>query len=233
MAIAPDASTQSAQFSTVSPFTFSHTLAAGSIGAVVRISHAQDLTDHITGPVTVGGVALTRVATIARPIGGVERGRVYLYYAPGIPTGLQTVSITHDASATLKVATCDSFTGTGNLTLHAFAAIEVDSAINNDNPIVILGSEFPTIGLTVIHSGASSPSQVGLAPGMTAQSSVDWGPMCTRMDRETLVTKGTRVIGYSDGFSEGYAMVAALFGEPIPASTNRRAARHRILASHQ
>jgi hypothetical protein len=63
MTIAPDASTQSAQFSTVSPFTFSHTLAAGSIGAVVRISHAQDDIDHITGAVTVGGVALTRVAS--------------------------------------------------------------------------------------------------------------------------------------------------------------------------
>jgi hypothetical protein len=158
---------------------------------------------------------------------------VYLYYAPGVPTGVQTVSITHDASATLKVATCDSFTGTGNLTLHAFTAIEVDNAMGGDNPIVTLGSEFPTIGLTVLHTGAATPSNVILAPGMTAQSNVDWGAMSTRMDRETLVTKGTRVIGYSDGFSEGYAMVAALFGEPIPASTNRRAARHRILASYQ
>jgi hypothetical protein len=207
MTVAHDAATESATFSTVSPFTFSHTPSGTPRGILVVIQHGTVSTDLITGAVTYGGVAMTRISRAADTAG--EPGATYAYFlGSGIPTGAQTVSITHSATATLKIATVNSMTAAANTAVEVSNVIQADTA----NPQLALNSAVSALRYVGVYSGAVGPTSLTLLGGMTAVHSHDFGAFCSRVDRETTASSGSFTIGYTAA-SDDVGMVAVAIRE--------------------
>ena len=135
MTVAHDASTEfSATFTTTSPATVDHTPSGTPRGVIVAIDHGTVADDLITG-VTYGGVSMTRVATAVDP--STELGRGYIYHlGANIPTGTQTVSISHTATSTVKHACVCTVTAAGDTQVGAGGGIQENTA----NPLVLLGN---------------------------------------------------------------------------------------------
>jgi len=205
MAVKHQSATESATWTTTpDPFTFSHTPTGGldPKGVVVIIYHGSVSTDLITS-VSYGGVAMSRIVRATDT--ATEAGSAYLYFlGSGIPTGTQTVSIDHTATATVKIATCCTVTANGNTSSAASGTVNENAA----DPQIALDSGAVPEALRYfgIYSGAIGPSSLTLISGMTGVSDHDFGAFCGRVDRQIDFTSGSTTVGYTAG-TDDVAMV--------------------------
>lgn len=204
--LAHDAATEPATFTTTTPATFTHTPVGTPKGVLVFIDHGTDSTDRITA-VTYGGVAMTRVRTAADT--ATEPGRVYLYFlGSGIPTGAQTVSITHDGGGTVKHAVSVTLTALGDTQVRATTNLEGDQA----NPQAAFDPDGRmSAHYCVVYSGAAAPSSLTVLSGMTAVHDHDFGNFASRVDRQTTPGTGAFTIGYTAS-SDDVAFIAVQVG---------------------
>ena len=208
MTVAFDAATEPATFTTTTPYTFSHTPSGTPAGILLEIDHGAVSTDLITGTVSYGGVAMSRVATAKDT--ATEAGRSYFYFlGSGIPSGTQTVSISHTGSSDVKHTTVASVT--------AAADTEIGGAggwsENITNPAVTLGRYQEGLGFVVVYSGTPNVSDLTPLTGMTAISDNDYGAFMSRFDRETTASTGAFPIGYTTALNDDVALCAVSIQE--------------------
>lgn len=109
------------EFTTTDPLTWTHTPVGVPRGVYVPVI-CNSAADAVDGLVTYGGVPLTRIASEVRSVS--EAGFIAIYFlGAGIPTGAQTVSIAHTASAVVKVAGCITVTATCDLDIVTFGTV--------------------------------------------------------------------------------------------------------------
>lgn len=210
MAVAHDAATEFATFTTTSPASDTHTPVADPQGVIVEIDHGTTSNDLITG-VTYGGVAMERVAAV--PFAAVPC-RVYLYFlGSGIPTGAQTVAIAHTGTTDVKHATVATVTAAGDTEIGGTGGLA--QAIPSPRVEVHRG---PLSGLTygVLYSQALDPADLALLAGMTAISDHDFGSESSRFDRETTADDEEFTFGYTDATSTGNTIAAVSIQEQQP-----------------
>lgn len=138
MAVAFDAASDSAEFVSGTPATWTHTPVGTPRGVIVYITQADGTNDVFSG-VTYGGVAMTRIPDNGRAVDtAIEIGAVYAYFlGTGIPTGAQTVSIAHaNNEFSTKHAVCFTVTADRDTEIVASGKVEEDAA----NPTVTLDS---------------------------------------------------------------------------------------------
>lgn len=217
MVVAHDTAIQGAEFTTVSPHTFTHTPIGTPRWVLVFINMAEDATDTITA-VTYGGVALTRIAIngFARDTAG-EPGATWAYFlGSGIPTGAQTVSVTHGGSAFQKRVVC--ITGTESLGANCEV---VDSNMvqeNATNPSVTLNSGTRTaICYASIYSGLADPN-VTVGAGMTLLLRNDFVSQSAVSEVETTPTTGSRAVAFTAALDD-VAMIAVAIAPVVSGQT--------------
>lgn len=198
MTVAHDAATESATWTTTpDPFTIDHT-PVGTPRAVIMFTGQSGGGggDRITGAVTYGGVAMTRVPTdgFAADTAG-ETGAAYCYFlGSGIPTGTQTVSIDHNAGPGSKWTVIISCTAGGDTEIVVSAKDEGDQA----NPSAALDTvAVEALRYAIIFSGHDGIANVTPLTGMTAVHDVDYGTQVSRVDRETTASTGSFTIGWT------------------------------------
>lgn len=203
------AATEFATFTTTSPATVSHDPGAVARGIVVEIDHGTDSADLITA-VTYGGVLMQRKITALDSAG--EPGRSYLYFlGKGIPSGAQTVSITHTATATVKHATVASMTAPGDTQVVASGVDQADQS----NPAVALDSGTAlALRYGVIYSGLDAVASLTPTAGITAIHDHDFGTFVSRFDRQTSGGSGSFSLGYTAA-SDDVAMCAVAIASII------------------
>jgi len=192
MAVAHDASSESATFTTTTPATWTHTPTGTPAGVIVAISHAAVSTDLINGTVSYGGVAMERVGTAADASG--EPGRSYLYFlGAGIPTGAQTVSISHTGSSDVKWAACATVTASADTE----AGPGVWRNANDTNPTAFVNKGVSGMAYGVAHSGVDAIASLVPNAAMTHLQDNDFGTQVASFDRETSVSSTFMSFGYT------------------------------------
>ena len=208
MTVAFDAATEPATFTTTTPYTFSHTPSGTPAGILLEIDHGSTASDLINGAVTYGGVAMERVATSDDT--ATEAGRSYLYFlGAGVPTGTQTVSISHTGSGDTKHTTVASVT--------AASDVEIGGAggwsENITNPAVTLGRYQEGLGFVVVYSGTPNVADLTPLANMSTISDNDYGAFMSRFDRETTASTGAFPIGYTTALNDDVALCAVSIQE--------------------
>lgn len=220
MAITHDAHTESATFTTTSPFLgLVHSGATTSKCALLAIYHGTVSTDLITGAVTYGGIPMHRVATAVDT--GTETGRVYIYFLDDLrKTTGNGISIAHTGSTDVKIAAVSTFNSDVNL---GFAIADVQT-IDQDaaNPQVTLypskgyrgftppaeHAYAPQMCFCVLYTGTAGPVSPGAVPTavilgtMTALSENDFGNFAGGVARQTTAARGPFTIGYTSALDD-------------------------------
>lgn len=208
MAVAFDAATEPATFTTTTPYTFSHTPTGTPAGILLEIDHGDVATDLIDGAVTYGGVAMVRVGhavdTATKP------GGVYNYFlGEGIPSGTQTVSISHTGSADVKHCTVASVTAAADTEIGSAGAINE----NASNPrLTMFKAGVGGMAFSTLYSGSNSIGDQTPVAGTTPVSDHDFGNFTSHFDRETTTSATDFVIGYG-GAGTDTAFVAVTIQE--------------------
>lgn len=196
MAVAFDAQTASAVFTTTTPFTFSHTPAGTPRGVFVMI-HSTGVggnEDSINGTVSYGGVTMTRVQYAQDT--ATEFVAAWIYFlGSGIPTGTRTVSISHTGITSEKKAICLTVTAGGDTDVVASAKIQANQA----NPSTVLANGADTgLAVAVFASGLNALSSITLpTTGMTSITTYDVSNTCATFDRQTTPATGNFTAGYT------------------------------------
>lgn len=169
MAVAYDAYSNKGEFTAGggSPATWTHTPVGTPRGIIVFAQQIGTSSDFINGTVSYGGVALTRVPTngFAQDTAA-ETASIYAYFlGASIPTGAQTVSISHDTGIFgTKHAICVSVTASADTTVVVSGKLENDAA----NPTVTLDSGGTTaLKLFNLYSGKDAIANITNTAGMT------------------------------------------------------------------
>ena len=132
MTIAFDsASARSVWTTTPDPFIFSFTPVGTAAGILVLIHNANSLADMVTS-VSYGGVPMTEVSP--SPLSGVTTCTYAYFLGAGIPTGIQDVSVDHNAAASGKRVLLMAVTATSGETAVAdsdgvFGALMADPSV--------------------------------------------------------------------------------------------------------
>lgn len=186
---------------------------------VVMAAHGTSSTDHWTGAVTYGGVAMARAGGLLAQDAAGEPGAAVMYWlGTGIPTGLQTISMTLGSATTDDIhAYCMTFDASGDCYLVSSAKLEGDQA----NPQIDLSANgLHSVACGVYYSGgliaASTPIGSMTEHGPNNNAGATWS-VC--FGRTTTIDSSDKSIGWTAA-SEDVAMVAALFGEYNPTSYN-------------
>lgn len=217
MTVAFDAELDLGSFTTTSPDNTTFTPVGTPRGILVGIAHGTDSTDHITG-VTYGGVAMARIDTAADAVS--EAGRAYLYFlGASIPTGAQTVAITHDAGVTVKWAAAASVTAAVDTEIVTFAKLEGDQA---DPQIALDTGATTSLRFSILYSGRNVVGDnVALTDVQASGSSprIDFGNFVAIFGRQTsAASSGSFTIGYTT-LIDDVAMIAAAVQEVSGATT--------------
>lgn len=139
-----------------------------------------------------------------------EPGRSYIFHlGAGIPTGTQTVSIDHNGSTAVKIATCVTLAADADTSVAASGTVEGNTA---DPSVALDSGSNPALRYCVIFSGLVSPARLTILSGMTAITDHDYGATCARADRQTTAGSGSFTIGYTAA-SDDVGMVAAAIRE--------------------
>lgn len=219
MTVARDAVLESAGFTTTSPHTFVFTPVGTPRAIVVGIVHGSVSTDLITA-VTYGGVAMTRVPTNGFAQDTLtEPGATYLYsLGASIPTGAQTVSITHSGSADPKTAYCASATAATDTEIGASGKVQEDAA----NPSVALDTGAnSSLRYAIGYSGVAAPASVVALTGMETLGTTtqhDFGSWIGSFGQQTTASTGSFTIGFTI-VSDDVAMCAVAIQEISAAVT--------------
>lgn len=195
---------------TTGALTGTHTPVGDPDGVVVKIVHGTETTDLITG-VTYGGVPLDRVGFAIDDAG--EPGRAYLYFlGSGIPTGPQTVTVSHTGTATVKWANVESYTA-GEDTTVAATWQNNNMGLVDDLYSATIYTQQTSLRTGVMYGGHANVGDLTLLSGMTAVNSVDFTNFIGRADRETTASAGSFPYGYTAGTTDDFAaFTAALVG---------------------
>lgn len=210
MTVARDAVLEFAVWTTTSPATLAFTPVGTPKGVVVGIVSTASTNDVITG-VTYGGVAMTRIGTIAST--STEPGRAYLYFlGAGIPTGAQTVSITHTGTAAEKWACVQTQTAATDSEIGASGTLNTQSV---DPQIALNTGAVSSLRQSIIYNGTNAVANLTPVAGMEttiAATSHDFGSFITRFGEQTTAATGSYSIGYT-GSGVDQAMVAVAVQE--------------------
>lgn len=212
-----DVATESVRTGTTDPHTFTHTPVAAPNGVVLAIVHGTESTDLVTGTVSYGGVAMTRIVTAADTV--TEPGRAYLYFlGSGIPTGAQTVSADlASATATDIEFVCITLTtdDAADLEVLDFDSISADAA----NPSVTL-TYSSRVGLAVgaLYGGGAAPT--AFTPNANCQTvhDNDFGAFYAEIIRQTNAGSADFAIG-GTAATDDVAFVAAAFAKVAAGTT--------------
>lgn len=212
MTVARDAVLESATFTTTSPHTFTFTPVGTPKGILVFVAHGTVSTDLINGAVTYGGVAMTRIATngFAQATAG-EVGASYAYFlGSSIPTGAQTVSITHTGSADVKWAICASMTAAADTEVGASGKLENTQT----SPQLALDTGgTSSLRYCILYSGTNAPGNAAVLTGMEANTigvSHDFGAFSAVLGQQTDAVSGSFTIGFTLGVTDTAFIAAAI-----------------------
>lgn len=215
MTVAFDSIAESAEFTTTTPHTFTGPTPVGTPRSVtVGIAWGTDSTDHITGAVTYGGVAMTRVDVSLTAT--TEPGGAVLYHlGAGIPAGAQTVSITHDGSATVKWACCVLDTAAGDTEI--VVSDKTDGTLANPQLALDTGAT-SSLRRCILYSGVNAPGSATPLSGMEAVAAAnanDFGAFCAFMGLQTTASTGSFTIGYTIASDDAALVAAAIQEAPL------------------
>jgi hypothetical protein len=175
---------------TANPTTYTHTPVAAPGGIVIHINH-PGATDIVTGLVTYGGVACSRIATAADTSAVPERSYAY-FLGESVPSGPQTVSIGRsEATTTIHVVVIavtadvdteviDTDSASGSITNPsvtltngdgrlALATVGMASSIN-----VILGGGADFTGQQRVHDNSFGGTDTSLVSRQTTPGTTDF-----------------------------------------------------------
>lgn len=219
---------ESVRTGTTDPHTFSVTPQGEPKGIVLTAIHGASSTDHITGAVTYGGVALSRVVTAADTVG--EPGRADIWFlGSGIPTGTQTVSID------LASATTDDFQfccfvlyANGDMEAIDSDKVEGDAA----NPSVTLQYASRTaMAFGALYGGGAAPSSFTPNADCVTLFEEDLGAFYAEVISQATPGSSDFAIGGTSALDD-VAFAAAAFGVVLPTSMpgiDPRRARRNVL----
>lgn len=200
MTVAFDAATDLGT-ATTGALSGTHTPSGTPRAAVVKIAHGVATTDLITG-VTYGGVAMTRVGDAIDDT--TEPGKCYLYFlGSSVPTGAQTVTVSHTGTATTKWANVETYTASGDVTIAGMWNVYN----NHDDASSIMWTEVSALRTGIIYNGQGATGDLTLLSGMSAVHSVDFGNFVARADRETSATTGATTFGWTTALADDWASV--------------------------
>lgn len=214
MTVARDAVLESATFTTVTPFTFVFTPVGTPRAIVLAIAQTGSVTDTIDGTVSYGGVAMTRLPTVGFAVDSSgEVGSVFFYFlGSGIPTGAQTVSISHTGAATTKWAICASATAAADTEVGASGRLQGNQA----NPQIALDTgAASSLRFSILFHGAQLLSDLTVLSGMEANAtatSIDFGNTLGVFGQQTTAATGSFTIGYTAA-DDDVAMIAVAIQE--------------------
>lgn len=216
----PSDNSGSANFTTTSPATFTHTPVGTPRAVLVFIGENAASADVITA-VTYGGVSMTRVPTngLAQDSAG-EVGAIFCYFlGSSIPTGAQTVSITHTGSADVKFPVCITLTAAADTEIGASGKLEGDQA---DPQIALDTGATESLRFAAVHSGQNTLGNLSPVTDVSATLSsarFDYGSQVALIGRQTsAASSGSFTIGWT-ALSEDVAMVAVAVQETAGGQT--------------
>ena len=186
MAVGFDAATESSTWTTTpDPFTFSHT--NNGRAAVLYIFHPTANIDIDAMP-SYGGVPFTHAWSIGGALDN-EPGRIDCYFLDDAPTGSQTVSIPHNASAAVKIATIITLTSGGG-PLFPVGLQRRMFLGGNGLDTSLVGSENNALRLWGGFSGLNAPASLTLVANTTEVSNHDFGNQIAKVSREDTESTG-------------------------------------------
>lgn len=209
--VARDTFLESATFTTTTPHTFTFT-PVGTPRAILLGITCGSVNDEIDGAVTYGGVAMTRQGFVTS-LAGDEDGSAWLYFlGASIPTGAQTVSISHTGVAAVKWAIGQSMTAAADTEIIVSGTV----ATNTANPSVALDTgATESLRSAILYSGANQPGDAVVLTGMeanTAAMSHDFGNFTSFFGMQTTAATGSFTIGWTAALNDA-AMIAVAVQE--------------------
>ena len=209
MAVAFDKVTNLGTFTTTDPFTADHTPVGTPRGVSVFIFVANAI-DVVDGTVSYGGVAMARDQYAV--INATEDFGCWHYFlGASVPTGTQSVSIDHTASAATKYAVCITYTAAADLEIKASNKIESSPV---DDPSIALDSGVSTaIRVGGLYTGTNSAANVAPAAAFTEAYELGVGAVNVQsVIYETTPSSGSTSVAWTTQ-NEETAAVAAAIGE--------------------
>ena len=219
-AVAFDACTESAEFTTTSPATFNHTPVGTPRGVWVFIGQGDAYSVDAVTAVTYGGTSMTRVNTAVDTAG--EPSRAYGYFlGSSVSTGTQTVSITHNGNNSGKIAYACTVTASADTEVKASG---IDQESQADPSVTLDCGADTCLRFSGIVSGHALASALTPAGDMTAVDNYEaFSNSIVRLDRETTPSSGSNDMSYT-ATADDVAMVAAGIGEVAAGGSSRRVA---------
>lgn len=211
MAVAFDAQTITGTWNG-SPETFVHTPVGTPRGVTVGIDFFVGT--GTASAVTYGGVAMSQVISVQSGNANGENGRAEIWFlGTGIPTGAQTVSITHNGSGIINQASCVTVTAAADTVIG-----DSDSVTGVvDDPSLTSTSSATALRHGVIYTGVGDISGVLAGAGLTAIGNHTNGNRTSRHDRQTTPSSGGFVWGYTTTSADEVALVVVAVQEAAPA----------------
>jgi hypothetical protein len=199
-------------WTTTNPFTANVVvLGTQREGVALFLVQTGTSADQVSS-VTLGGVAMTRVATngFAQDTAG-EAGAVYAYFlGSGVPVGNPvTLSVSQSATSGTKWIGFSALDAAADTEVVASGKLEGDRA----NPQIALDSgATEALRLCGVFSGLANVSDLTVVAGMTQFGNVDFGQQVGRVDHQTTASTGSFTIGYTSS-SDDVAMGAVAVAE--------------------
>lgn len=219
MALAYDASSQGAYDGT-SPFSWTHTPVGTPRGVLVGTTEHATLSDDITA-VTYGGVAMTKVGGITTDAS--EDGTATAWFlGSGIPTGAQTVEVTHNVAGGVIRGYCVTVTASTGTRLAGTTGFATSTTTTNPS-VTVTGIAGASYGFGVLFSGQNDPASITAGSGMTMRQTYDeefGGVTSGAVESSTSENaSGNLTIAFTQSADEAALIGVAI--EEIPASTLR------------
>lgn len=193
------------------PMTWTHTPVGTPRGVLVFAYQESGIGSTITGPVTYGGVAMQRVA-FATQLSGGEGGAMDAYFlGSGLPTGAQTVSVTHNASSgdTRWIAAI-TVTAADDTEIIAADTI-IDNAATDPTFTFDTGSR-SALRFLAAASGEGAAGSIAGITGSTAVESIDTGARGAYIIRADAAASGSSTVG-ATAATEDVAVVGLAVAE--------------------
>lgn len=221
MAIAHDAasrshSTDALSHTAASAFSWTHTPVGTPKGVVVTITQPLGSGDEVSG-VTYGGVAMTRVISVART--ATEQMRVYIYHlGSGILTGARTVQVTSTGTSA-KQAHAFTMTAAAGMdtTVDASSGADLGIIANPSRTVTHTGSLTGWAGYAAHGYGGAAPVTTGLQAGETYRFGHDPGAAVAMVySRHGGAAAASSTYGYTTLTSDDQLLAALVVKEVAP-----------------
>lgn len=205
MSVAFDASTDLGT-ATTGALTGTHTPSGTPRAAVAYVAHSTN-GSLVTGA-TYGGVAMTLVGDVTDPT--TETGRVYMFLlGSSVPTGAQTVTITHTGTAQTKWASVSTFTAAEDVVI----AGSWNHANNIANPQAVMYTPGEALRTGIVWSALNAPANLTPLSGITTTHTVDFTNESALAGYETTASSGQFTFGWTATADDLAISVVALAEE--------------------